>query len=166
MPRPAYPQSRARLKRRASTPQTTARHRAQTRVKLFKNGIVSQTVDFQTQRCLVCFPKTCQGNKGDKKEKGKQKKEMKNIPIQTLPIGLFWGPTLRGNTGCSGIPIFFSCAFAKRIFAWRCCGVCACFCKVGLAGGEWTGWERRGREENEGVAAYHDGVVVLRFWVV
>jgi hypothetical protein len=42
-------------------------------------------------------------------------------------MGLFCGPLGFTTTGASGFPIFFSCALAKRMFAWRCCGVWAWF---------------------------------------
>jgi hypothetical protein len=48
-----------------------------------------------------------------------------HILIQTLLIGLFCGARF-STTGASGLPILRSCALAKRMLAWRCCGVCAC----------------------------------------
>ena len=49
-----------------------------------------------------------------------------HVLIQPLLIGLFCGPLGLTTCAVSGLPIFFSCALAKRMFAWRCCGVCAC----------------------------------------
>jgi hypothetical protein len=66
-----------------------------------------------------------------------------NILIQILLIGLFCGPLGFTTTGPSGLPIFFSCALAKRMLAWRCCGVWAyageraVSAREDVAGGSW-----------------------------
>jgi hypothetical protein len=71
-----------------------------------------------------------------------------DVLIQNLLMGDFWGSRFLGTTASVGLPIFFSCALAKRMFACRCWGVCAFTCA--LAWGMRQEYSRASRYHCEG----------------